>query len=61
MKRLSVLLIMLFCISFFCTQQLLAVGKKPSATGLKGAYLGQKYPGLIPEIFAPGIISTGMR
>ena len=25
---------------------------------LRGAYLGQKPPGVIPEIFAPGIIST---
>lgn len=25
---------------------------------LKGAYLGQKTPGLTPEVFAPGIIST---
>jgi len=25
---------------------------------LKGPYLGQKLPGMIPEIFAPGIIST---
>jgi hypothetical protein len=27
---------------------------------LKGPYLGQKTPGLIPEIFAPGIISNGL-
>jgi hypothetical protein len=26
---------------------------------LKGPYLGQKLPGINPEIFAPGIISTG--
>jgi hypothetical protein len=26
---------------------------------LKGPYLGQKPPGMTPEIFAPGIISTG--
>ena len=26
---------------------------------LKGPYLGQKPPGLTPEIFAPGIVSTG--
>ena len=24
-----------------------------------GPYLGQKPPGLVPEVFAPGIISTG--
>jgi hypothetical protein len=28
---------------------------------LKGPYLGQKLPGLTPEIFAPGIVSTGQR
>jgi len=28
---------------------------------LKGPYIGQKPPGIIPEIFAPGIISTGER
>ena len=27
---------------------------------LTGTYLGQKLPGLVPEIFAPGIISTGL-
>ena len=27
---------------------------------LKGPYLGQKPPGLKPEVFAPGIISTGL-
>ncbi|MFH0991082.1 MAG: hypothetical protein V1799_13820 [bacterium] len=26
----------------------------------KGLYLGQKLPGMTPEIFAPGIVSTGM-
>jgi len=25
---------------------------------LKGPYLGQKAPGMTPEIFAPGVIST---
>ena len=28
---------------------------------LTGPYLGQKPPGMTPEIFAPGIVSTGMR
>lgn len=28
------------------------------STGLTGAYLGQQPPGLTPEIFAPGIVST---
>ncbi|MCP5107844.1 MAG: hypothetical protein GY950_30935 [bacterium] len=26
---------------------------------IKGPYLGQKPPGMVPEVFAPGIISTG--
>jgi Tol biopolymer transport system component len=28
---------------------------------LKGPYLGQKPPGMTPEIFAPGIVSTGFH
>jgi hypothetical protein len=28
---------------------------------LSGPYLGQKPPGLTPEIFAPGIVSTGLQ
>jgi len=27
---------------------------------LRGPYLGQKMPGLEPEVFAPGIVSTGL-
>ncbi len=33
--------------------------KKDDFPLLKGPYLGQKPPGMTPEIFAPGIISTG--
>lgn len=29
-----------------------------SSTSLNGPYLGQKPPGMVPEVFAPGIIST---
>lgn len=32
--------------------------KSGEQTGLKGKYLGQKPPGLKPEVFAPGIVST---
>ena len=28
---------------------------------LKGPYLGQKPPGMTPELFAPGIVSTGLN
>jgi Tol biopolymer transport system component len=31
---------------------------EPELTNLRGPYLGQTPPGLIPEIFAPGILST---
>lgn len=30
-------------------------------TELSGPYLGQKTPGMTPELFAPGLISTGFR
>ena len=33
---------------------------RPDFPVLKGPYLGQRPPGMTPEIFAPGIVSTGM-
>jgi len=38
-------------------------GLKPDSAWprLHGPYLGQKHPGLVPEIFAPGLISTGLN
>jgi len=33
-------------------------GNESKFSELKGPYLGQKPPGMIPEVFAPGIIST---
>lgn len=44
---------LLILISISCTQD----DRTPV---MSGAYLGQEPPGLKPEIFAPGIISTGM-
>jgi hypothetical protein len=35
--------------------------KDPYLTRLEGPYLGQKPPGLTPEVFAPGILSTKHR
>ena len=48
------IIVILVCIFLFsgCTQ-------KNNFPALKGPYLGQKPPGMKPEIFAPGIISTG--
>lgn len=37
------------------------IENKNSFPILKGEYLGQKPPGIIPEIFAPGIISTELH
>ncbi len=52
-KRLFYCLIFLLIFSSACTRD--NVSDFPE---LKGPYLGQKPPGEIPEIFAPGIIST---
>jgi hypothetical protein len=48
-----VMLLMLFLFGISQAQQ-----KSQDFTMLKGPYLGQKPPGMTPEIFAPGIIST---
>ena len=56
MKRCVALIsLFLFLTIFFgdCIRQ------KDNFSLLKGPYLGQKPPGIIPEIFAQGIISTG--
>lgn len=50
-KRLLIILLMVLS-----ANNLLAQSPEKSI-GLKGAYLGQKLPGLIPKIFAPGIVS----
>ena len=34
--------------------------QEDSSRVLKGPYLGQKPPGMTPEVFAPGFVSTGM-
>ncbi len=50
---LSILLSTVFTLGF-------SVTTKEDFPILKGPYLGQKPPGETPEIFAPGIISTGL-
>lgn len=50
-QRLIIIVILLFILITRCTQ-------KNEFPVLRGPYLGQKPPGMIPEIFAPGIIST---
>jgi len=51
--------ILLLFIAFGCNTKQLEY-EKDSFPVLKGKYLGQNEPGLIPEIFAPNIVSTGM-
>ena len=41
--------------AFLCNAQ------EDAAPNLTGPYLGQKPPGITPEVFAPGIISTGLE
>jgi hypothetical protein len=55
-KRLSMIILVLTC--FALINSLLAQEKGTKFDALKGPYLGQKPPGMVPEIFAPGIIST---
>ena len=54
MKQKSIYIGLIFSTIIFlsnCTQQ-------DDSSVLKGRYLGQKPPGLVPEIFAEGIVST---
>ena len=58
MKRINfILLSIILSVSFiFCNKN-----TESDFTILKGPYLGQRPPGMTPEIFAPGIISTNMN
>ena len=51
--------ILLLIIAFGCSTVQLE-NERNSFPVLTGKYLGQNEPGLIPEIFAPNIVSTGM-
>ncbi len=48
----------LFVWTCFIIMLVIGCAKKEDFPGLKAPYLGQKPPGNIPEIFAPGIISS---
>ena len=56
MKTLKVIL----CNTILLGTCLLSQTAKQGFPVLKGPYLGQKPPGMTPEIFAPGIVSTDM-
>ncbi len=51
MKALTVLYLLVFAITALCSQQ-------ADFPKLTGPYLGQKLPGMKPEVFAPGIVSA---
>ncbi len=55
----NVLCLILITLTFGSNSCLSQDQKKP--TELTGPYFGQKLPGLTPEVFAPGIISGGLR
>ncbi|MFC2161959.1 methyltransferase domain-containing protein [Acidobacteriota bacterium] len=63
MKNFFYLIVIVLVLSLFLVLpgNTIAQKKKSNMQELRGPYLGQKYPGLKPEIFAPGIISTDMH
>ncbi len=56
MKKILSITSIFLVFAFFCS-----CAQQKEFTLLKGPYLGQKFPGLKPEIFAPGIISTELH
>jgi WD40-like Beta Propeller Repeat len=54
MKRINIFMVLLLSILTMSSRSY----SQDDFPVLKGPYLGQKPPGLIPEVFAPGIVST---
>ncbi len=54
-----IILFLLIILLFGCNTERIE-NKEDSFPELTGKYIGQKQPGLSPEIFAPNIVSTGM-
>ncbi len=52
--------ILIIIVSFGCHNNKIEKEAEENFPKLTGKYLGQKEPGLKPEIFAPNIVSTGM-
>jgi hypothetical protein len=50
--------ILVFAVIFICLAMMTNARIENFPT-LKGPYLGQKPPGMTPEVFAPGVVSTG--
>lgn len=55
MKQITILIKLIFAVHLL----LINCAKQDNIQVLKGPYLGQEPPGMNPEVFAPGIISTG--
>ena len=63
MKKKAYFLIIYFAVAalfFQCRQQDNITQDENAFPVLTGPYPGQKVPGLEPEMFAPGIVSTGL-
>ncbi|UCE41738.1 MAG: PD40 domain-containing protein [Candidatus Aminicenantes bacterium] len=63
MKRVIYFLLVLLVVMvlfYHCSHQDNATQEQEEFPILTGPYLGQKVPGLDPEMFAPGIVSTGL-
>jgi len=56
MKQVMKRLLALSLLPLFCTA---VTGQQNITSGLSLSYLGQKLPGMTPELFAPDIIATG--
>lgn len=57
MVRSNILLMVIIAVSTHWT----GCVQEDARSDLKGPYLGQKPPGMTPEVFAPGIVSTNMN
>ena len=53
------ILLLLLCLNACTTKK--AASKDTNSSTIESPYLGQKPPGLIPEVFAPGLVSTAHR
>lgn len=60
MRKSNFQILFLFLILFGCIQPGSEESEGAAELALTGPYLGQAIPGNTPELFAPGIVSTGM-
>jgi Tol biopolymer transport system component len=58
-SKISILVLLIF-VATSCNQTVESDPKKTAFPHLSGPYLGQTLPDSIPQLFAPGVVSTGM-